>query len=262
MEMPHTVSKGDEADRTLEQRGDLLAQPIGVRVAALDWTALGEALDARGCATTGPILSPEECREVIALYGRRERFRSKIVMARHNFGSGEYQYFAYPLPRLVASLRRRFYQHLAPTANRWAAALGGTTYPADLKTFLEACHAQGQARPTPLILRYQAGDFNCLHQDLYGEIAFPLQVAICLSRKDVDFTGGEFLLVEQRPRAQSRGVAIALEQGRAIIFANRYRPVAGKRGTFRTSLRHGVSRLLSGERYTLGLIFHDAEQRQ
>jgi hypothetical protein len=259
MEMAEAAMKGEVGCQERGQRGDLLARPLGARVAALDWSALGEALDARGCATTGPILSPEECRAVIALYGRRERFRSKIVMARHNFGSGEYQYFAYPLPRLVATLRRRFYECLSPIANRWASALGGTTYPADLKTFLEACHAQGQARPTPLILRYEAGDFNCLHQDLYGEIAFPLQVAICLSRKDVDFTGGEFLLVEQRPRAQSRGEAVALEQGRAIIFANRYRPVAGKRGAYRTAMRHGVSRLHSGERYTLGLIFHDAQ---
>lgn len=251
--------KGEVRCEGREQRGDLLSQPLASRVAALDWAGLGEALDARGCATTDPILSPDECREVISLYGRRERFRSRIVMARHNFGSGEYQYFAYPLPRLVATLRRRFYERLSPIANRWAAALGGLAYPADLKTFLEDCRAHGQARPTPLILRYEAGDFNCLHQDLYGEIAFPLQVAICLSRKDVDFTGGEFLLVEQRPRAQSRGEAVALEQGQAIIFANRYRPVAGKRGSYRTAMRHGVSRLHSGERYTLGLIFHDAQ---
>ena len=259
MEMAHTALKGEARCQERARSSDLLAQPLASRVAALDWTALSEGLDARGCATTEPLLSPEECWEVISLYGRAERFRSKIVMARHNFGSGEYQYFAYPLPRLVALLRRRFYQRLAPIANRWASALGGTPYPADLETFLESCHARGQARATPLILRYETGDFNCLHQDLYGEIAFPLQVAICLSRKDVDFTGGEFLLVEQRPRAQSRGEAIALEQGQAIIFANRYRPVAGKRGTFRTAMRHGVSRLHSGERYTLGLIFHDAQ---
>ena len=250
---------GEGGIKRREQPGDLLGRPLGARVGALDWAALGDRLDARGYATTGPLLSPAECRQVIALYGRPERFRRKIVMARHNYGSGEYQYFAYPLPRPVATLRRQFYRQLAPIANRWAAALGGASYPADLKSFLETCHASGQLRPTPLILRYEAGDFNCLHQDLYGEIAFPLQVAICLSRKDVDFTGGEFLLVEQRPRVQSRGEAIALEQGRAIVFANRYRPVAGKRGPYRANLRHGVSRLHSGERYTLGLIFHDAK---
>jgi len=238
--------------------GNLLGRPLAARVGALDWPDLGDRLDARGYATTEPLLSPEECRQVIALYGRPERFRRKIVMAHHNYGSGEYQYFAYPLPRQIASLRRQFYRRLAPIANRWTAALGGAPYPANLKTFLETCHARGQVRPTPLILRYQEGDFNCLHQDLYGEIAFPLQVAICLSGKDVDFTGGEFLLVEQRPRAQSRGEAVALDQGRAIVFANRYRPVAGKRGHYRATLRHGVSRLHSGERYTLGLIFHDA----
>ena len=180
-------------------------------------------------------------------------------MARHNYGSGEYQYFAYPLPRPVAALRRSFYKHLSPIANRWAAALSDGSYPAGLKTFLETCHRAGQVKPTPLILRYETDDFNCLHQDLYGDIAFPLQVAICLSRKEKDFTGGEFLLVEQRPRAQSRGEAIALDQGQAIIFANRLRPVLGKRGYFRTVMRHGVSRLHSGERYTLGLIFHDAQ---
>ncbi len=239
-------------------RADPVARPLGARVAALDWYGLGQALDERGFATTGPVLSPQECRAIVSLYGRPERFRRKVVMARHNYGSGEYQYFAYPLPRPVATLRRRFYVHLAPIANRWAAALGGTRYPPGLEAMLEACHARGQVRPTPLILRYGAGDYNCLHQDLYGEVAFPLQVAICLSRKDVDFTGGEFLLVEQRPRAQSRGEAVALEQGQAIVFANRFRPVAGTRGTTRTALRHGVSRLHSGERYTLGLIFHDA----
>ncbi len=259
MATAEAILEGHVRPRKRGRASNLLARPLASRVAALDWAALSEALDARGWATTERLLSPEECREVIALYSRSERFRRKVIMARHNYGSGEYQYFAYPLPRLVAILRRRFYQRLAPIANRWASALGGMTYPADLKTILETCHAGGQARPTPLILRYEAGDFNCLHQDVYGEIAFPLQVAICLSRKDIDFTGGEFLLVEQRPRAQSRGEAIALEQGRAIVFANRYRPVAGKRGTFRTTLRHGVSRLHSGERYTLGLIFHDAQ---
>jgi hypothetical protein len=258
MDIAEAVVNDEVQNRTRGPRSDLGAKPLGERVAALDWAGLGEALDARGCATTGPLLSPEECRAVIALYGRPERFRSKIVMARHNFGSGEYQYFAYPLPRLVATLRRRFYEHLAPIANRWAAALGEADYPAGLEAMLETCHAHGQARPTPLVLRYEKGDYNCLHQDLYGEVAFPLQVAICLSRKDVDFTGGEFLLVEQRPRAQSRGEAVALEQGQAILFANRTRPVAGTRGTYRTAMRHGVSRLHCGQRYTLGLIFHDA----
>ncbi|MCG8545063.1 MAG: 2OG-Fe(II) oxygenase [Alphaproteobacteria bacterium] len=234
-------------------------RPLGARVDALDWPALDEQLDARGFATTPPLLNPQECHNITGLYAQTGRFRRKVIMGRHNYGSGEYQYFDYPLPRPVAALRRGFYKQLAATANRWAAALSDGAYPPDLKTFIDTCHRAGQVKPTPLILRYGSGDFNCLHQDLYGDIAFPLQVAICLSRKDKDFTGGEFLLVEQRPRAQSRGEAVALDQGQAIIFANRLRPVEGKRGYFRTVMRHGVSRLHSGERYTLGLIFHDAQ---
>ena len=236
----------------------LLARPLAKRPDTLDWRGIADALDGRGHATTPALLTPEECAALSALYAAPERFRSRVVMARHNYGSGEYQYFAYPLPRLVATLRRAFYKQLAATANRWAGRLGKTGYPAELAAFLETCHGAGQQRPTPLILRYETGDFNCLHQDVYGEIAFPLQVAICLSRPEVDFTGGAFLLVEQRPRAQSRGEAVTLGQGEAILFANRERPVAGTRGSFRVNLRHGVSRLLSGERYTLGLIFHDA----
>ena len=238
--------------------GDRKAR-LSARLAAFDWPALGAALDARGFATTPPLLDGAECRALIALYGQPERFRRKVVMARHNYGSGEYQYFTYPLPRPVAQLRQAFYRHLAPVANRWAARLGQSAFPTDLKAYLAACHGAGQVKPTPLMLRYGPGDFNCLHQDVYGALAFPLQVAICLSRKEVDFSGGEFLLVEQRPRAQSRGEAVALAAGQAIVFANSVRPVAGKRGPVRMTLRHGVSRLHSGERYCLGLIFHDAQ---
>ena len=237
----------------------LLARPLAKRLDALDWRGIADALDGRGHATTPALLTPEECAALSALYAAPKHFRSRVVMARHNYGSGEYQYFAYPLPRAVASLRRGFYAKLAPLANRWAEALGQAPYPAELERFLERCHAVGQCRPTPLLLRYQAEDYNCLHQDRYGEIAFPLQVAICLSRPGDDFTGGAFLLVEQRPRMQSRGEAIVLAQGEAVIFANSARPVAGKRGTYRVAVRHGVSRLLSGQRTTLGLIFHDAQ---
>ncbi len=237
----------------------LQEQPLGRRLGSLDWAGIEGALDARGHAVTPALLTPEECAGLAALYGDAARFRSRIVMARHNFGSGEYQYFAAPLPRVVETLRRQLYARLAPVANRWAEALGDAArYPAELEDFLATCHAAGQTRPTPLLLSYRAEDYNCLHQDLYGEVAFPLQVAICLSRAGRDFTGGEFLLVEQRPRMQSRGEAIALDRGEAVIFANAVRPVAGKRGFYRVNVRHGVSRLRSGERMTLGIIFHDA----
>ncbi len=237
----------------------LLQPPLGRRLRSLDWPNIEADLDARGHAVTPALLTPEECAGLAALYGDAARFRSRVVMARHNFGSGEYQYFAKPLPRIVETLRRQLYARLAPVANRWAEALGDATrYPAELEEFLATCHAAGQTRPTPLLLSYRAEDYNCLHQDLYGEIAFPLQVAICLSRAGRDFTGGEFLLVEQRPRMQSRGEAIALDRGEAVIFANAVRPVAGKRGFYRVNVRHGVSRLRSGRRMTLGIIFHDA----
>jgi len=235
------------------------APALSRRIAALDWEAITRSLDEDGFATTAPLLTPEECDALIALYPRDERFRSTVIMARHAFGSGEYRYFGHPLPRLVQSLRRQLYARLAPLANDWAQALGvEQDFPADLEGYLERCHAAGQARPTPLLLRYRAGDYNRLHQDLYGELAFPMQATICLSRRGQDFEGGEFLLVEQRPRMQSRGEAVTLDQGETVIFANRDRPVRGKRGFYRATLRHGVSRLRAGERYALGIIFHDA----
>ena len=232
---------------------------IADRVAALDWDALAEALDDVGHAVTGPLLAPAECDELAAVYDDDTRFRSRIEMRRHGFGEGEYKYLDHPLPEAVQALRAAFYPPLAEVAGRWAEALGAHDgYPAELEEFLAACHRAGQTRPTPLILRYEEGGYNCLHQDLYGDVAFPLQVVFALSRLGEDYTGGEFLLVEQRPRAQSRGEAIALAQGEALIFPTRHRPVAGRRGHYRVNVRHGVSRLRSGRRLTLGVIFHDA----
>jgi len=204
------------------------------------------------------LLTAEECEALIALYEDDSRFRSRVIMARHNFGSGEYKYFDRPLPKLVEHLRHELYPQLAHTANRWAAWLGTEAYPSQLDEFLDHCHGHGQTRPTPLLLKYQADDYNCLHQDLYGDVAFPLQVTVLLSPLHTGFEGGEFLLMEQRPRAQSRGQAVVLEQGQAVLFATHHRPVKGSRGHYRVNMRHGVSRLLSGQRYTLGIIFHDA----
>lgn len=232
---------------------------IEERVAALDWKRIETDLDARGHATVGAILSAEECAELIALYPERERFRSRIVMERLSYGVGEYKYFARPMPQIVEKIRASLYRRLAPTANRWASALGDDdSYPTSLARFLKVCRAHEQSRPTPLILRYEAGGYNCLHQDLYGAIAFPLQFTCVLSKRERDFEGGELILVEQRPRAQSRAEAIALDEGEGIIFANRYRPVAGARGYYRTTMRHGVSTITSGVRYAMGVIFHDA----
>ncbi|MDQ7248602.1 2OG-Fe(II) oxygenase [Dongia sedimenti] len=231
---------------------------IADRVAALNWPEITTALDAHGSATTGPILTPQECVSLAALYAEDAPFRSRVVMARHGFGSGEYKYFASPLPEVIGALRQALYPPLAETANRWQAKLGGKPYPAALGDYLELCHAAGQERPTPLLLKYETGDYNCLHQDLYGELAFPLQATILLSAPEQDFTGGEFLLTEQRPRMQSRGEVVTLQQGEAVIFAVNQRPVEGKRGTYRVTLRHGVSRLKSGRRFSLGIIFHDA----
>ena len=232
---------------------------IGARLARLDWAAIERALDDWGWAKTGPVLTPEECGELIQLYADDRRFRSRVEMARYRFGVGEYKYFADPLPPVVAALRARAYARLSPIANRWEAALGGRRrYPADLERFLAICAEHGQKKPTPLLLQYGAGGYNCLHQDLYGEVAFPLQLTCVLSRRGADYTGGESLLVEQRPRAQSRGDVIVLEQGEMLVFATRHRPVRGVKGPFRVTMRHGVSRLLSGERYSLGVIFHDA----
>jgi uncharacterized protein len=216
-------------------------------------------LDAQGYATTGRLLRAAECAQLIALYPNRDRFRSRIVMERHSYGVGEYKYFARPMPPLVEQLRVAMYPRLAPTANRWADRMRSrNSYPPTLAEFLKICAAHGQTRPTPLILRYEKGGYNCLHQDLYGEIAFPLQFTCALSRRGRDFEGGELLLVEQRPRAQSRGQAIALDCGEGIIFANRYRPAAGAKGFHRVNLRHGVSTVKSGVRYAMGVIFHDA----
>jgi hypothetical protein len=229
-------------------------------IAALDWARIEEELDRHGAAATGaPLLAPADCAALAALYGREEGFRSRIVMARHGFGRGEYKYFAEPLPPLVAALREALYPRLAPVANRWAEALGDTRrYPPGLDGFRAECHAAGQTRPTPLLLRYGPGDYNCLHQDLYGALAFPLQVAILLSAPGRDFTGGEFVLTEQRPRMQSRAEVVPLAQGEGVVFAVNHRSVAGARGPYRVAMRHGVSRIRGGERFTLGVIFHDA----
>lgn len=232
---------------------------IAGRIAALPWAEIAAALDAQGYATTGPLLSPAECRALRALWPAEERFRSRVVMARHNFGRGEYRYFARPLPPAVDALRAAAYAHLAPIADRWAEALRlETRYPARLDAFIARCHAAGQRRPTPLLLRYAEGDYNCLHQDLYGTLAFPLQMTVLLSAPGADFAGGEFMLVEQRPRAQSKGEVVPLAQGEAVIFAVNHRPAQGTRGFYRVALRHGVSRIRGGERFALGVIFHDA----
>jgi uncharacterized protein len=233
--------------------------PTGARVTAADWSQMAADLDAQGWAVLSGLLTPEQCKGVAALYDDSARFRSRVVMARHGFGKGEYQYFAYPLPGIVAGLRGALYPHLAPQANRWNAAMGiDVRYPAAHADFLARCHDAGQTRPTPLLLRYGEGDYNCLHQDLYGEHVFPLQVAILLSRPGDDFTGGEFVLTEQRPRMQSRPAVVPLRQGDAVVFAVHHRPVQGTRGVYRVVLRHGVSQLRSGHRRTLGIIFHDA----
>lgn len=207
----------------------------------------------------GTLLTRSQCEEVRGFYGDASRFRSRIDMARYRFGQGEYQYFSYPLPPLVAELRESLYSHLAGVANDWMAALKiAAKFPAELSAFTKQCHARGQKRPTPLLLRYRQGDYNCLHQDLYGDIVFPFQVIICLSEPEREFTGGELLLVEQRPRAQSVGYAVRFYQGEAVVITTRYRPASGARGHYRTNFRHGVSPILSGERYTLGIVFHDA----
>ena len=233
--------------------------PLAQRVAGLDWPRIEADLDAQGYATTGPLLTAEECRALAGLYPEDGPFRSRIVMARHGFGRGEYKYFAYPLPAEVAALRTAAYPYLAPIANRWAESMGQPVrYPETLEAFLARCHAAGQQRPTPLLLRYGAGDHNCLHQDLYGELAFPLQLALLLNEPGRDFAGGEFVLVEQRPRQQSRPEVVPLRQGEAVIFATSHRPTQGTRGPYRVTMRHGVSRVRAGSRHTLGIIFHDA----
>jgi hypothetical protein len=233
---------------------------IIARVEALDWPQATSDLDAQGCAVLKGLLSAEECRALAALYPDDSHFRSRVVMGRHGFGRGEYKYFAYPLPPVIAELRPALYARLRDVANRWNDAMGiDISYPESHDAFLKRCHAAGQTRPTPLLLQYETGDYNCLHQDLYGEHVFPLQVAFLLSEPGRDFTGGEFVLTEQRPRMQSRPEVVPLAQGDAVAFAVHHRPVQGTRGSYRVNLRHGVSRIRSGHRHTLGVIFHDAK---
>jgi hypothetical protein len=234
-------------------------QAIAQRVAGFEWSRIGEELDTQGFAVLDGLLAQQDCRALAPLYPQDALFRSRIDMARHGFGRGEYKYFASPLPELVGELRTALYPPLAEVANRWTAAMGvEVRYPADLAGFLLRCHEAGQTRPTPLLLRYGPGDFNCLHQDLYGEHVFPLQVAILLAEPGQDFTGGEFVLTEQRPRMQSRAVVVPLRRGDGVVFAVHHRPVRGSKGTYRVTMRHGVSVVRSGERHTLGIIFHDA----
>lgn len=229
-------------------------------VESFDWSRVGGDVDARGWALLDGILSPTQCRALAGLYERKEVFRKRIVMAQHGFGRGEYQYFAYPLPAIIGDLRTALYPRLAPIADRWNETMGiEVRYPARLEEFLERCHAAGQVRPTPLLLQYGPEDFNALHQDLYGEHVFPFQVVFLLSQPGQDFTGGEFVLTEQRPRMQSRAEVIPITQGDAAIFAVHHRPARGQRGFYRVNLRHGVSRIRSGRRHTAGIIFHDAK---
>jgi len=229
------------------------------RINSIDWHRIEDDLNRYGCATVEQLLTAAECDMLASLYAQDDLYRSRVVMARHGFGRGEYKYYAYPLPAMISELRQTAYSHLAPVANRWNASMGiETRYPADHADFIRKCHAAGQTRPTPLILQYDEGDYNCLHQDLYGEHVFPLQLAILLSVPGRDFTGGEFVMTEQRPRMQSRAEVVPLAQGDAVIFAVHHRPVNGTRGVYRVNLRHGVSRLRSGHRHTVGVIFHDA----
>jgi hypothetical protein len=234
-------------------------EAVAERVAAVDWAAAAAALDDCGWATAAGLLTGAECREIISLYSEEAAFRRRIVMQRHAFGSGEYQYFCYPLPARIEELRRGVYPRLAPLANRWRERLRHEErFPPTFDAYLAQCHAAGQTRPTPLVLKYAVGDYNRLHQDLYGALFFPLQLTILLSDPQQDFSGGEFLLVEQRPRLQSRGEVVPLGQGEAVIFPVHHRPVKTARGFSRATMRHGVSRIRSGQRYTLGIIFHDA----
>jgi uncharacterized protein len=260
MRRPPRVSRSSAATASRGGRPAELTVENDRRLQSVDWTRLGESLDERGYATIPALLTPGECADLAAMYDDRQHFRSRIVMERLRFGVGEYKYFAYPLPPIVAALRAAIYSHLAPIANRWAHAMGQPqSYPANLTEFLERCTQAGQTKPTPLLLRYQEGGYNCLHQDLYGEVAFPVQLTCLLSRPGTEFSGGEFLLVENRPRAQSRGEAVVLQQGEAIVFATNERPISGSRGYYRVAMRHGISRLHRGRRVSLGVIFHDAK---
>ncbi len=235
------------------------AKSVAERVKALDWERVSQDLGARGSAMLEHLISADECQALVELYPEEGIFRSRVVMGRHGFGRGEYKYFSYPLPDIIAGLRTAIYPHLAPIANRWNGALGiDVRYPEKLADFIARCHEAGQLRPTLFLLQYGADDYNCLHQDLYGEHVFPLQVEILLSEPERDFTGGEFVITEQRPRLQSRPEVVPLRQGDAVIFAVYHCPMQGTRGVYRINLRHGVSRVRSGHRYTVGVIFHDA----
>jgi hypothetical protein len=246
--------------KSAEQNIVRIPSTIAARVAAIDWEQATGDLDAEGCAVLKGLLSAEECRALAALYPDDGQFRSRVVMGRHGFGRGEYKYFSYPLPSVIAELRPALYARLYHLANRWNEAMGiDIRYPESHDAFLKRCHAAGQVRPTPLLLQYGPGDYNCLHQDLYGEHVFPLQVAILLSEPGRDFSGGEFVLTEQRPRMQSRAEVVPLLQGDAVAFAVHVRPVQGTRGFYRVNMRHGVSRVRSGHRHTVGVIFHDAK---
>jgi uncharacterized protein len=244
--------------RSLLPAGPAVTGPAE-RSAAVDFVSVGDELDAHGCATLNGLLTAQECAALAGRYDSDDLFRSRIVMSRHGFGRGEYKYFRAPLPEPVATLRTTLYPPLANIANRWNAALGiAARYPSEHAAFLARCHAAGQVKPTPLLLQYGEGDYNCLHQDVYGEHVFPLQVAFLLSEPGSDFTGGEFVLTEQRPRMQSRAEVVPLGRGDAVVFPVHHRPVEGSRGTYRVNMRHGVSRVRSGHRHTLGIIFHDA----
>ena len=238
----------------------IAADPIvAERIATVDWRHVAANLDAEGHAVLHAMLSPEQCASLVAGYETDAQFRSRVLMARHGFGRGEYKYFTYPLPALIVSLRTALYTRLCAIANRWNETMDvDVRYPDDHAQFLDRCHRAGQTRPTPLLLQYAQGDYNCLHQDLYGEHVFPLQVAFLLSKPERDFTGGEFVLTEQRPRMQSRATVVPLNQGSGVIFAVNNRPVRGTRGSYRVKMRHGVSRVKSGRRHTLGIILHDA----
>jgi hypothetical protein len=236
------------------------AEAVEEQLDQIDWIGVSQDLDARGSAVIAGLLSPEQCQTVAGLYQGDTGFRSRVVMGRHGFGRGEYKYFSYPLPPLVAGLRTSHYPHLAPIANRWNQALGNEVrFPAEHREFIARCHEAGQRNPTPLLLQYDAEDYNCLHQDLYGDHVFPLQLAVLLSEPGRDFTGGEFVMTEQRPRMQSRAEVVPLRQGDGVVFTVRERPVQGTRGVYRVNLRHGVSRIRSGRRHTVGIIFHDAK---
>jgi uncharacterized protein len=236
------------------------SKSTAARVKTIDWERVSQDLDAQGSAMIERLLSSDQSQALAALYPKDEIFRSRVVMARHGFGRGEYKYFSYPLPDLIAGLRTAIYPHLVPIANRWNKAMGiDVRYPEKHAEFIERCHRAGQVRPTPLLLQYGADDYNCLHQDLYGDHVFPLQLTILLSKPDQDFTGGEFVMTEQRPRMQSRPMVVPLRQGDGVVFAVHNRPVQGTRGAYRVNLRHGVSRIRSGHRHTLGIIFHDAQ---